>query len=598
MLAELEAAVTPSGATTPHIGAIKPRTSDQAQRRGLFVAIGSALVLLTLASSTWYWYDSKAPPAIAVATDTTPSLAVLPFDNLGKADDAYFAEGMTEEISSRLGTLPGMRVIGRQSVKGYANSEKPIAQIGKELGVAYLLTGTVRWDRSRAGHNLVKVSPALLRASDGVQIWAEPYQNEVTGVFEIQGKVAERVAQALRLHLTEGQQQKLTSRPTNNLEAYDYYLRGNALEAGTFDPARYSRAVVLYERAIALDSGFAKAYTSLAGAHLLVYWFLGDPSPRRLELAKNAVDAALALDPKLPDAQLALADYHYHGKLDYPRALAAIEDVLRLAPKNPDALYLKALIERRQSRWNEAIADMNRALEVDPRNISYLDVLCEIQIWTKRYDDAQTTCGRRVALQPEERLGYFLLSAIPVLRSGDTRTALAVLETARNQVGDDDVGAGLMSDGRIWPALLNPDLARSMATSAVPAGNVQRLNYFGQMLRLGVYGRNEAAVLQYADSIIRNAPLSVHGAFFDSEIHARLALAYAAKGDKAKTLEEGREAMRIVPIERDAVRAAGNLRRIADAAVLVGANDEALTMLRRLLDIPGYTTRIRDSSSS
>ena len=216
MLAELEAAVTPSGATTPHLGAIKPRTTDKSERRGLFMAVGLALVLLTLASSSWYWYDHKTPVVAAVAADTTPSLAVLPFENLGKADDAYFADGMTEEISSRLGTVSGLRLIGRQSAKSYANTSKTAAQIGKELGVAYLLTGTVRWDRSRAGHNLVKVSPALQRASDGAQVWSEPYQDEVTGIFEIQGKIAERVAKALKLHLTEGQQKTLTPGPQDN----------------------------------------------------------------------------------------------------------------------------------------------------------------------------------------------------------------------------------------------------------------------------------------------------------------------------------------------------------------------------------------------
>ena len=172
------------------------RETSLRERRGLVTAVGLALAMLTLASSSWYWYGHKTPVVAAVAADTIPSLAVLPFENLGKSDDAYFTDGMSEEISSRLGRLSGLKLIGRQSVKSYANTSKPPAQIGKELGAAYLLTGTVRWDRSRAGHDLVKVSPSLLRVSDGVQVWSEPYQDEVTGVFEIQGTVAERVAQA------------------------------------------------------------------------------------------------------------------------------------------------------------------------------------------------------------------------------------------------------------------------------------------------------------------------------------------------------------------------------------------------------------------
>jgi len=286
MLAELEAAVTPSGSTRPHIGAIKPRTADKSERRGLFMAVSLAIVLLALASSSWYWYEHNNPVAATALADTTQSLAVLPFENLGKSDDSYFVDGMTEEISSRLGAVSGLRLIGRQSVKSYANTNKSLAQIGKELGVAYILTGSVRWDRSRAGHNLVKVTPALLRASDGVQMWSEPYQDEVVGVFDIQGKVAAHVAQALQVRLTEGQRQTINSRPTNNPEAYDDYLRGQALDAATYDPAQFARAIALYQRAVAADSEFAEAHAALARAHIGLYWYRGDPSPRRLELAK------------------------------------------------------------------------------------------------------------------------------------------------------------------------------------------------------------------------------------------------------------------------------------------------------------------------
>ena len=561
---------------------------DKPERRGLVTAVGLALVLLTLASSSWYWYDHKTLVVAAVTADTTPSLAVLPFENLGKSEDAYFADGMTEEISSRLGTLSGLRLIGRQSAKSYANTSKPVAQIGKELGVAYLLTGTVRWDRSRAGHSLVKVSPALLRASDGAQMWSEPYQSEVTGVFEIQGKVAERVAQALKLRLTEGQHETLKSRPTNNLEAYDYYLRGKALEAGTRNPAEIYRAVALYQNAVALDPGFAKAYASLASAHLNVYWFRGDVSPRRLELAKAAIDRALALEPKLPAAYTALAEYYYRTKLDYPRALDAIAAAQRLAPNDPDALYIKALVERRQNRWNEAISNLNRASALDPSNTSFLAALAEMQMLTRNYDDAQRTCGRLHVIEPEKWPGYYFLARIAVLRSGDVKTALGVLKDAQKQIGAEELGTGLTSweTRPLWPAVLNPEFARYMQVVAEPAEKGERLGYFESKVELAVYQRNAPAISQFADSIILYVPRSLRGNFFDGEKHAQLSLAYAAKGDKAKTLEEGRRAMEIMPFQRDAQRWAENLELIAEADVLVGANDEALMTLRQLLSMP------------
>jgi DNA-binding SARP family transcriptional activator/TolB-like protein len=565
-----------------------PRGVGLRGRRGRVTALSLGLVMLTLVSLSRYWYDHKTPAAAAIAADTIPTLAVLPFENLGKSDDAYFADGMSEEISSRLGRLSGLKLIGRQSVKLYATTSKTPAQIGKELGVSYLLTGTVRWDRSRAGHDLVKVSPSLIRVIDGAQMWSEPYQSEVTGVFEIQGKVAERVAQALKLRLTEGQHETLKSRPTNNLEAYDYYLRGNALEAGTWNPAEIYRAVALYQNAVALDPGFAKAYASLASAHLNVYWFRGDVSPRRLELAKAAIDRALALEPKLPAAYTALAEYYYRGKLDYPRALDAIAATQRFAPYDAAALYVKALVERRQNRWSEAISNLKRASALDPRNTSFLAALGEMQMLTRNYDDAQRTSARLHAIEPEKWLGYYFLARIALLRSGDVKTALSVLDDAQKQIGAEELGAGLTAQEfrSIWPAVLNPEFARYMRVVAEPAEEGERLGYFVSKVQLAVYERNAPVMRQFADSIMLDGPRFLRGNFFDGEKHAELSLAYAARGDKASTLEEGRRAMAIMPFQKDAQRWAENLQLIAQADVLVGANDEAFEALRQLLSMP------------
>jgi TolB-like protein/tRNA A-37 threonylcarbamoyl transferase component Bud32 len=582
MLAELEAAVTPSGATTPHVGAIRPRG------RRLTMALGAGLIVLALASSAWYLRQARTPVAAAAATDSIASLAVLPFENLGSAGDAYFADGMTEEISSRLGTLSGLRMIGRQSAKSYAGTAKPVAQIGKELGVGYLLTGTVRWDRSRPGHELVRVSPALLRASDGAQLWSEPYQDEVTGVFEIQGKVAERVAQALRMQLTERQHKTLASAPTTNVKAYDYYLRGMTREAGSWDPTEWARVLADYQQAISLDPGFALAHAALARAHLGLYWFRGDPSPRRLELAKAAANRALALAPNLAAAHLALADYYYHGKLDYPHALEAIATAQRLTPNDPEALRLKALIERRQNRWDEAIADQRRGLALDPRNTALLSDLCETLLLTHRHDDPQDACARFALLAPEKPNGHDFLSRAAILRSGNVNAALLILEKARQQIGDEALVAGLLSpeSRTVWPAVLNPELARRMVSFTVPATGPQRTGYLANKLVLAVYRKDSSAMRHYSDSILLTVPAALRGNFFDSELYAARSLAYAAKADRAKALAEGRRAMEIVPLQRDALRGAANLVLVTRAAVLAGANDEALSMLRELMAIP------------
>ncbi|MDB4870814.1 MAG: protein kinase [Gemmatimonadales bacterium] len=592
MLAELEAAVTPSGATTPHIGAITPSRSKSSERRGMFMAMGAAILLAVLASSTAYWRghltSSGATPA--VVADTTPSLAVLPFDNLGKSDDEYFAQGMTDEISSKLGTLSGLTVIGRQSSKSYANTTKPAQQIGKELGATYLLTGTVQWDRSRPGHNLVKITPVLLRAGSGAQIWSEPYQGEATGVFDIQSKVAESVARAMRLNLSQSDKSALASRPTSNPEAYDYYLRGLSISDGAVDAAsNYLRAAALYERAIDLDPRFALAYAQNGIAQMQAYWFFrADDDPHRLAKAKASIDSALSIDPNLVAGHVALANYYYRGKLDYKRALDAIAVAQGLSPNDPDPWDLKGLVDRRQGRWDEAVKDMLRSTELDPRNTRYVETLCETEQLTRRYDESEKTCARLIALSPEKFSGYSYLSRTRVLHTGDTKTSLALLRDAERRADPADVQRAFMApeNRAFWPAILDADLMKQLLSEAAPAGSEGKPGYLTSRLMLAIYTKNKSLADHLADSVIAVAPRAMSGTFFDSELHSDLALAFAVKGDRQRSLEEGRLSMEKTPHSVDALRAANNLELIARSQVVAGAYDQAFSSLQQLLSIP------------
>jgi serine/threonine-protein kinase len=590
MLAELEAAVTPSGATTPHLGAIAPRAKSS-ERRGMFMAMGAAILLAVLASSTAYWrgYRTSSGATPAVVADTTPSLAVLPFDNLGKSDDEYFAQGMTDEISSKLGTLSGLTVIGRQSSKGYANTTKPAQQIGKELGATYLLTGTVRWDRSRAGHNLVKITPVLLRANSGAQIWSEPYQGEATGVFDIQAKVAESVAQAMRLNLSNTDRQALASRPTSNPEAYDYYLRGMTIFDGVVvDPTSYLRAAGVFARATSLDPRFALAYAQNGIAQMQAYWFRADANPHRLEMAKAAIDTALSIDPKLATGYVGLANYYYRGKLDYKRALEAVAVAQRLSPNDPDPWDLKGLIQRRQGQWDAATRDMERATELDPRNVRYTESLCETQQRNRHYDESEKTCGRVIAFMPERFSGYAYVSNTHLLRSGDIQSALSVLKDGQRLADPEDVKRVLMAPERrsVWPAILDAGLLKEILRDAAPTLSESTPAYATSRLMLALYMKDNSLAGHLADSIIAAAPRALNGTFFDSELHADLALAFAVKGDRSRTLEEGRLSMEKTPPSIDALRFGNNLDLVARSQVIAGAYDQAISSLEQVLSIP------------
>jgi TolB-like protein/Flp pilus assembly protein TadD len=519
---------------------------------------------------------------------TTPSLAVLPFENLGRAEDAYFADGMTEEISSRLGELSGLRIIGRQSVRGYANSTKPVPQIGKELGVSYVLTGSVRWDKSSPGHSRVRVSPALLRTDDGTQVWSEPYEDEVTGVFQIQSKVASRVADALKLKLTQGEQQSLTERPTQNVEAYDYYLKGTSL-GSSYRGVDFMRSAALLQRAVELDPKFAKAWAALANAHVDTYWFRTDPTPGRLKLARAAADKALQLDSDLPAAHNALGNFYYHGSLDYDRALEQFSAAQKLAPNDPEASSLKGRVERRQNHWDAAIADFERAVSVDPRNLFFLGDLSETYAFVRRYDDAERVARKAISVDPSNWNAYTELMLALIGKSADTTTALQTLREARRNVNTGDFEAGIWPF--VWLAAHDRELLDLMHAAGPPASDDEKPFYYSGKIHLALQEHDSASAKAAARSMLQIAPKLLTGSFFDADIHEFMGLAYATLGDRAKALEESNAGLKVSPLSRDALRGAATLMGMGYNAAIAGDNVAAISAFSETLRIPAPTSK-------
>ena len=293
-------------------------------------------------------------------------LVVLPFANLGRADDEYFADGMTEELTARLAGLHGLGVIGRTSAVQYKKTTKTIPQIGQELGVEYILEGTVRWEKPPHGPNRVRVTPQLIRVSDASHVWANVYDAVLADVFAVQSNIARQVAETLNVALLAPEQEALKAKPTTNLEAYDYYLRGKDYQARELDEGGARLAVRMYQRAVQLDPTFALAYAALARAHLARSWLLGETG--ELPKAQAALDRAQQLGPELAETRLALGYYYYYGSRDYDRALEQFMVVRQRQPNDPDVIYAMGLIRRRQGRWAEAVSDLTRAAEFDPRN--------------------------------------------------------------------------------------------------------------------------------------------------------------------------------------------------------------------------------------
>ena len=595
MLAQLDAAVTPSAATTPYTG-MMPARKVASSGRSVWMSIAAAAVLLVLGSSSWYWFKSKQPSGGAAAAgasaDSTASLAVLPFENLGKADDAYFADGMTEEISSRLGELSGLRVIGRQSVRGYANSNKTISQIGKELGVTYVLTGSVRWDKSVPGKSRVRVSPALLRTSDGSQVWSEPYEDEVSGVFQIQSKVAQRVADAMKIQLNRGEQQTLAARPTDNVEAYEAYLRGRTLvdASATGVSASILRGVGVLQHAVELDPKFGDAWAALGMAHVESYWFEADITPKRLEMAKLAIDRALAINPNSALAHTALGDYYYHGKLDYTKALEEYGIAQRIAPNDARSIGQKALVERRQGKWSEALADMRQTVVLEPRGMYYLRNLSETLWFVRNYEASDSVARKLIALDPTDVSGYSAL-AFATLNGGQIAQAIEALKQMVAKCPADEATNVLLNFA--WPAYAEKSLAKILHDASPPASSGDRVLYFLGKVMIAVYEKNQGATAVAADSLIAVSQRKLSGSFLDADYYSFIGLAHAAKGEREKALAAANKSIELAPLSRDAVRGSTVLMFKAQVHALLGDADALMAVLDQALSVPSPISKPR-----
>jgi TolB-like protein/Tfp pilus assembly protein PilF len=548
----------------------------------MLMAIASAVVLLSLASTSWYWYKGRQPGAVAM-----PSLVVLPFENLGSPTDAYFTDGMTEEISSRLGRLRGLRIIGRQSARAYAGSSKTASQIGKELGVTYILAGSVRWDRSRPGRNLVRVSPALLRVSDGTQVWSEPSEDDLKGVFQMQSRVAEQVAKALELQLSVGEEQMLTAIPTDNLEAYDFYLRGRQAMRGNRGSDMLT-AANHFERATQLDPQFARAFAALGVAHTDAVWFLADLRPSRLQRAKAAIDRAMELNPNMPAAHNALGNYYYHGKLDYPAALKEFSAAQMLSPNDAEASAFKSRVERRQGNWDAALADARRSVEIDPRNNVFLYDYAFTLGLTRLYDSADVLFRRVLDIDSADWRGHQGRIAIALLK-GDVPLAITRLKEAQAKSDPDQFAADIVMFS--WPAYLDKSLVETLRASRPTGALDQKLTYYQNRGIVAYDQKDTAAMKAIGDSMMKLVPRDVAKGLFDQDMRSMMAAAYAFRGDKAKALAEARSGTLPEVTSRDAVRAGDYFIVLGGVAAVVGENDEAIAAYEKALAIPSQTSR-------
>ncbi len=529
-------------------------------------------------------------------------VAVLPFQNLGDPSQEYFADGLTEEVTARLAGLSGLGVISRTSSMQYKKTSKSLKQIAQELGVSYVLEGSVRWERQAEGRPRVRVTPQLIQVSDDSHLWANRYDAEIADVFQVQGDIAEQVASALDVALQKPEREALSVAPTKNPEAYDEYLRGSVyLDRSWGDRKILEAALESFQKAVQLDPVFALAHAKLGIGHTMMFRLGYDDDEARLAKAKQAVDAAFRARPDLIEGHLALGYYYYWGLRNYPRARTEFLLVRKQRPRDPETSYGLAAVERRQGKWADAVEHFREAAEQDPRSSSKAWDCALAFFFTRDYPTAERYLNRAIALAPDWAFPYTTKARMYLSWTGDIERSRKVLrdimgktDLATLVTGVNDVSFLLTGDSVLRPTLSRITLKEFGGDSLYyymwkgqwygAEGDVQRERAAWDSMRTVA-----AAELRVRQKYERAHPAQAEQAYLAQ------AIADAGLHRKAEALRGAAKALELLPLSQDAAWGADRAIYLAQIYQRLGEPDRAIQQLEQLLSIPSplSITRLR-----
>jgi TolB-like protein/Tfp pilus assembly protein PilF len=571
--------VTPSG-----IRATASRAAPGThRRRNVIMLVGTGVIVSGVAGFFLL-------PRISSAHKIEKSIAVLPFENLSDdKENAYFADGIQDDILTNLSKVGDLKVISRTSVMPYRGKASNVREIGKALGVASILEGSVR----RSG-NRVRVNVQLINADTDEHVWAEDYDRDVTDVFAIQSDLAQKIAEALKAKLSPGEKTQMTRKPTENGEAYLAFVQAHNLSCALEDFEKLKQSEQLYERAIELDPNFALA---MARYSQLESWFVHtfDPTAERREKARTLAEQALQLQPDLPEAHLALGFSYYYGDNNFDAALKEFEIAQRGLPNEPEVYLALGAIQRRQGKWTESTASLEKAASLNPKDTWALQNLAFNYQMARNFSKANQTIDRALALNPTSfeplevkakfalfekgdfsvaEKAFAAIKSLPLtneqkLKAAHARTNVFLLERKYNEglreaesLPDDQID---IYPGALWSKYFYIGFAKKALQDDAGA---------------------RAAFLQaktVAEDQLKRTP--------DSEdAHIQLAKALAFLGEQEAAIAEARRAAELLPESKDAFGGPEITEGVAEVHAILGDNDRAIEILSGLLSRPSGVT--------
>jgi serine/threonine protein kinase/tetratricopeptide (TPR) repeat protein len=559
--------------TVPAVAARSPRSL----RVGVLAALLLTAAVITL-------LVLRRTPAIPAGAATLQRLAVLPFENLGSPEDDYFADGIADEIRAKLTSLSGVEVIARGSSTPYKKTTKSQTQIAGELGVGYLLTATVRWQKS-AGTSRVQVTPELVevrKSGAPASKWQESFDAALTDVFQVQSDIASRVASALGVALRGTEEKRLLEKPTRNLAAYDAFLKGQDIWRGLAvgDPAGLRRALSFYDQAVALDPAFVQAWARISWANSSLYMNIS-PTPEVADRAREAAEKAVALAPGAPEGYHALGNYRRLVLQDFGGALEQYRKGQSLSPGNADLLTATALAEESLGRWEAAVEHFRQAERLDPRSIPQLFRLGQALLYLRRYADARQALDRGLDLAPGN-LTLISEKVMTFLGEGDLAGARKVVAAVPKEVEPTALVAYLAKLDLVW--VLDGAQREVLLRLTPGAFNDDRAVWALALLQAAE--GDAAKARTYAEEAVKALEEQLRAAPDDAARRAALGFALAHLGRRQEAIREGKRSVALTPVAKDFSMGTVVQHQLVLIYILAGEPEKALDNLEPLLRVP------------
>jgi TolB-like protein/tRNA A-37 threonylcarbamoyl transferase component Bud32/Flp pilus assembly protein TadD len=563
------------------------------RRNPTTTALVAALVALAAAIVGVIVWKSELPHSISPVLPT--GVAVLPFENLSAdPENAFFTDGVQDEILNDLAKIADLKVISRTSAMQYkSGAKRNLRQIANELGVAHVVEGSVQ----RAA-NRVRVSAQLIDAKTDTHLWSESYDRPLDDVFVIQSDIAKAIAAQLQAKLSPSQSSTFAAAPTRDAEAHDLFLKGEYQERqaeSTYKEETYDSAETFYRQALARDPTFSLAYARLAYNRLNRHWFVKRLTSGQLDEVKSDIERAIAIAPDLPDAHLALGLFHYWGRHDFDSALKEFDRAVELQPSNSVSRSYRAAIYRRRGEWRRSLAEYERAAELDPRDVWIPDQIGGGYLGLRRWSDAERWLKHALALDPHHLGAAFRLNLTYIASTGDIQRARRAWEGIPNERG---AGQGVrpyyivipeMIDERVYLYVLERHFSEALQEWDIAPGNTAEGRLAQLKARIGIQvlaGQSAAAKPECEEArVLLEAELAKRQPE-DRVWVSELAWIYVCLGRNADALRIAREAAETMPIEKDAILGINFLVGLAQIEAHAGQSEEAVKILRQLLTIP------------